>query len=142
ASAEASSYAVSASSPITWTAAPWFCSAAGPPGSATCGTYPGSGGVDGDTATINSTGGTMTVNSNIANAVTLNFNCTNCTLDISPSGILRLTGTSTWSIITSTLSISGGTLTNSGTLPLPPNSTFLFHSETLNGKWTTSFSGS
>ena len=52
ASAEASSYSLTASVPVNWT------------------THPGSGGVDGDTATITGSGGTVTVNSNIPNAVT------------------------------------------------------------------------
>jgi uncharacterized repeat protein (TIGR01451 family) len=141
ASAEASSYAVLSSVGPNWTTAKWSCTD-GPPGSAVCvgNPYPGSGGVDGDTATISGSGGTITVNSNIANAVTLNFSCTSCALDInSASAILRLTGTSTGT--SGTLSISGGTLTNIGNLNMPNTGTFLFHGGTLNGNGTTNFSG-
>src|SRR5438094_1663034 len=94
ATAQATSYTWNVGSGNWNTAANWNPS--GVPGSAA-----------GDTATLPTGSYTVTVNSAIANAVTLNEGCSSCTLDI-PSGSLSLTGSS--AVTTGALQISGGTL--------------------------------
>jgi uncharacterized repeat protein (TIGR01451 family) len=117
-SMKAATYQTSTGLPSNWTGGGvWTSCTAGAPGALTCGAYPGSGGVDGDIAKLGI--GDILVNSNIANAVTLDMSgATGHAVNIQAPGVLRLTGNSVLSSSTAgnSLNIQGGTLINNGNL--------------------------
>lgn len=130
--ADAATYTSSTFGPANWTAAAsWRCTA-GAPGSTACGNYPGdpdAGGVglgaNGDVATV--TGGTYTVDSTIANAVTLNHSFGTVVVNTSSAGVtgaLKLQGASS---VSSSASLQvGSSFVNLGNLAVAAGSTLTF----------------
>jgi uncharacterized repeat protein (TIGR01451 family) len=142
--AEAANYNGTAVGAVNWTSIAWGCSTVDP--SEVCPSYPGQFPTAfGNNATIGGTG-TAFFNSTIPNAFTLNTqNAIALTVDVQTGGAINLTGASfiTGTSGTAALDISGGSVTNDGTLtvtsgtPVFPQSLNL-NSGSLGGTGTTS----
>lgn len=149
--AQAATYSANSSGSVNWTATTsggssliWGCSTTGT--NDTCGIYPGElPNPGGDTASVTTSGGplTITVDSNIPNPVTLSLGGFNgSTVDVATGGSLRLAGSSVLQPL-ETLSVSGGTLTNLGTLAVTGSTgpSLNLNSGTFDGAGTTSIGG-
>ncbi len=147
--AQAANYSAFAAGSVNWTATTvsgfsWGCTTTG--GTDSCGAYPGQlPNPGGDTAVITTSGGPLliTVDSNIPNPVTMDLGGFNgSTVDVASGGTLRLAGASVLQSL-ETLSISGGTLTNNGTLAVTGSSgpSLVLNSGTFDGAGTTNIGG-
>ncbi|HSP34963.1 MAG TPA: hypothetical protein VLU46_11655, partial [Thermoanaerobaculia bacterium] len=148
--AKAASYSFSNSISANWTAtaaaAPiWTCTPSGA-GDA-CGEWPGQlpGLPAPDVANISTSSGVITVDTSIPNPVTLNLSQGN--LDVATGGQLSLIGNSTvgGGVPAPNLSISGGTLSNTGMIGITGptfGGALTMNGGTLNGAGTTNFGSS
>ncbi|HUP61702.1 MAG TPA: hypothetical protein VNA69_14925 [Thermoanaerobaculia bacterium] len=101
---------------------------------APAGTYPGS--AAGDKAIIDFQGITITLNTTVPNAVTLDANNVSCFVVVNAGAMLPLTGAS--QIAGGTiLQLTGGTIDNAGTLDIRSNSGFTWSGGTLTGSGST-----
>ncbi|MEO8036112.1 MAG: hypothetical protein ABI837_16875, partial [Acidobacteriota bacterium] len=169
ATADAATYSSTGSpgaSPSWASAVTWNCTATGP-GSTGCGAYPGDpaapGAAPGDLALISWFGpGSLTVNSPIANAVTIASMFSNpaTPLDITTNGSLQLQASNALNsgsgsllvvsggslivrpaatVSTDQVRVTSGSITNNGTITL--GNTFTFDGGTLNGIGTLNLNG-